>query len=631
MLQQMRENFTGTFALVILGIIGLSFVFFGISSPFVGGSYAAKVDGEEINAGLFEQSYRDAIQRNPQLASIEGELRMQVRRSLLDQLISRQLIDNYLNENGYRISDEQIVRYIQDTPEFQVDGKFDRDTYRTFLAERGMEPIQFEQMQRDSMRQQQLQAAIGATALVTPAEYRRYLNLVAEQRVVSVATISEANVADEIEVTDAMVTAYYENNPTLFQEPESVDVEYIRITRDAVAEEIAVDEADLEDYYEQNRDRYLQDEQRRVSHILILSGDDDDAAEAKAEAALARVNAGEAFAEVAADVSEDTGTAEQGGSMGTLTRSQLPGELGSVVFAMSQGEVQGPIESDFGYHIVKVDGVLEPGPLPLDQVRGELLSELRERELDDRYRDLESAMSTALFDHADIESIAAATGLEVETATGITRAGGEPFGSNQVAIDTIFSDNVLIDGEVSEVVELDANSAAMFKISEHRPAARRPLDQVRDDVVAALQSEQAETIMSGRVEQMSEAIKDGTDFAAAAETAGLEVDEPKLIARNDQSVDQGLLFEVFAAGKPATDSAITGQVRMQDGSFAVYKIDAVLPGRPESIPLAERDQGKQMLAQQSGIGDFQAFLKELQDDAKIVINDDVLAADDLFR
>jgi peptidyl-prolyl cis-trans isomerase D len=240
-------------------------------------------------------------------------------------------------------------------------------------------------------------------------------------------------------------------------------------------------------------------------------------------------------------------------------------------------------------------------------------------------------MSTALFDRADIESIAAATGLEVETATGITRAGGEPFGSNQVAIDTIFSDNVLIDGEVSEVVELDANSAAMFKISEHRPAARRPLDQVRDDVVAALQSEQAETIMSGRVEQMSEAIKDGTDFAAAAETAGLEVDEPKLIARNDQSVDQGLLFEVFAAGKPATDSAITGQVRMQDGSFAVYKIDAVLPGRPESIPLAERDQGKQMLAQQSGIGDFQAFLKELQDDAKIVINDDVLAADDLFR
>jgi peptidyl-prolyl cis-trans isomerase D len=612
-------------------MIGLSFVFFGLNYSFVGSPYAAKVDGEEIDAGVFEQNYRDAIQRNPQLATVEGELRIQIRRSLLDQLISRQLIENYLDDNGYRISDEQIIRYIQDTPEFQVDGKFDRDTYRTFLAERSLEPIQFEQMQRDSMRQQQLQAAIGATALVTPAEYRRYLNLVAEQRVVSVAKIGEPDVADEIDVTDAMVTAYYENNPTLFQEPESADVEYIRITRDAVADEIAVAESDLEKYYQQNRDRYLQDEQRRISHILILTGDDDEAARSKAEAALARVNGGESFADVAADVSEDTGTAEQGGSMGTLTRSQLSGDLASVVFSLNQGDVDGPVKSDFGYHIVKVDEVMERGPLPLDQVRGELLSELREREVDDRFRDLESSLSNALFDHADIESIAAATGLKVQSATGITRAGGEPFGSNQLAIDTIFGDNVLIDGEVSEVVELDANSAAIFKVSKHHEASRQPLEEVRDEVVAALRSEQAETIMSGRVEQMTEAVKGGEDFLVAAETAGLDVAEPQLIARNDRSVDQALLFEVFAAGKPATDSAITGQVRMQDGSFAVYKIDAVLPGRPESIPLAERDQGKQMLAQQSGIGDFQAFLQALQADAKIVINDDVLAADDLFQ
>ena len=184
MLQQMRDNFTGTFAIVILAVIGLSFVFFGLNYSFIGSSYVAKVDGEEINANVFEQSYRDAVQRNPQLATASGQIRVQVRRGLLDQLIGQQLVENYLNENGYRISDEQLMRILQQTPEFQVDGTFDMQTYRSFLGERGMEPTRFEQLQRNTLRQRQLQLAVVATALVTPAEYRRYLNLFAEQRVV---------------------------------------------------------------------------------------------------------------------------------------------------------------------------------------------------------------------------------------------------------------------------------------------------------------------------------------------------------------------------------------------------------------------------------------------------------------
>lgn len=631
MLQNMREKFTGTFAIILLAMIGLSFVFFGLNYSFIGSSYAARVDGEEISAGFFEQRYRDAMQRNPQLASLTGDIRVQVRRNLVEQLISEQLVENFLNEHGYRISNEQIMDFIQETPEFQLNGKFDMPTYRNFLAERGMDPATFETLQRANLRRQQLQLAIGASALVTPAEYRRYLNLIAEQRVVTVATMTPAAVDDEIEVNEEMIVAYFDDNPSLFQLPETVDIEYLQISREGVANDITIPEADVVSYYEANRDRYLQDEQRRARHILVLFNDDEAAAEAKANDVLGRLQAGESFADLAAEVSEDTLTASNGGDFGALTRSQYQDELASVVFSMDEGDVEGPVKSEFGFHVLQLDDILERGPLPMAQVRGELLSELRQREAEDRYRDLERGLSDALFENDDMQSIAETTGLEVQTSTGITRAGGAAFGANQAAIDAIFDELVLNGGQISEVTELDADSAAIFKVTKYNPATRQALADVHDQIETAMRTQLAENVLVERAEQMLAAIANGEDFGVAAEAAGLAVSEPQLLTRDKQDVDQALLFEVFAAGKPTTENPVTGRVRNLDGSYSVYSLDAVIPGRPESIPLAERDQGKLLMAQESGIGDYQAFVRTLYNDAKIVINDDIVAADDLLQ
>ena len=196
-----------------------------------------------------------------------------------------------------------------------------------------MDPIRFEQLQRKSLRQQQLQLAVGATAFVTPFEYRRYLNLFAEQRVVTIASISEDDVAEEIAITDEMVIGFYEDNPTLYRLPESADVEFIEIRRESVAEGIEISEEDLMAHYEESQGRYLQDEQRRARHILITFDDDEDAAETLANDLFARIQAGESFEDLATEYSADGGTASRGGDMGTLTRTQLPGELGSSILA----------------------------------------------------------------------------------------------------------------------------------------------------------------------------------------------------------------------------------------------------------------------------------------------------------
>ncbi len=631
MLQNIREKFTGWIAISILAVIGFSFIFVGLNYSFIGQSYAAKVDGVNIGLGQFENAYREQLQSNPQLAQLPEGFRQQLRSNILEQLIQQRVIDNYLDEAGYQISNEQVTAMIQQAPDFQVDGKFDIETYRTLLAQAGYEPAQFEEAQRVSLRRDQLQRAIRGSALVSPAEYRRYLNLAAEQRVVTLATIDAAAVANEVVVTDEMIVAHYDDNPTLYQLPETADVEYVEILRSDVAETVSVSEQELEEYYDLNKDRYLQDEQRQARHILILFGDDEDAAEEQARALLARLQAGEPFEDLARDNSQDGGTASQGGDLGVLTRTQLPGELGSSIFSMDEGAIDGLIKTDFGFHIVRLDRIFERGPLPMDQVRGELTTELREQQAESLFRDLERKLSDALFDATDIHSLAATVSAEVKGVTGFTRLGGEPFGTNQAAIDAIFDGPMLAGGLLSEIVELDANRSVVFEVTNHVEATRQPLEDIREEISEALKSEQAESLMDAKAEQMLAALAAGEEFATAAETIGASTASSTVMTRNAEDVDQSISVAVFTALKPSQDKPTTGKTRNAEGGFTVYSLDAVISGRPEAIPQADRDAGKMQLADQSGVGDFVAFVQALRENAEVAINDDALAAQDLLQ
>ena len=631
MLTKIREKFTGKLAIAVLAIIFVPFLFFGVSAPLTGSQIAATVDGSEIGVNQFEQAYRGQLDANPSWAQLPDEIRVQIRQSILDSMIRERLVDMYLIEDGYQISDTLLTAWLQRVPEFQVDGVFDMDTYRNWLLTRGLDSEQFETGQRISLRSDQLRRAVGGTSLITPADYRRFLNLIAEQRLVSLATFDIESAMAEVEVDDEMVVAFYDSNDTLFLTEESADIAFIEVRRDEISGNIEISEDALLEYYEDNQDRYLQDEQRQARHILVLSGDDEEAAEAEAAALLARIQAGESFEALAAEHSDDGGTASRGGDLGVLTRSQLPGELGGAVFSMDAGQVEGPIKSDFGFHVVQLEKILEQGPLPLDQVRGELLTELRDREAEDEFRELERQVSDALFDAPDLETIAAATGLEVQISEGFTRAGGELIGSNQAAIDAVFDSRVLYDGEISEVIELDASRSAVFKVTTHNEASRLPLEDVREDIIGALQSQEAQTIVFNRAEQLLVALNDGEDFGQAGEAAGATVSAPTLMDRQAAEADQAVLAQVFMAGKPTPGSPVTGSVSNSSGGITVYSLDAVLAGRPESIPLADRDAGRLELAQQAGSSDYLALVQALYEKADIVISQDALAEQELFQ
>jgi len=631
MLQNLREKFTGWVAITILAVIGVTFVFVGGANfVFVGNNYAAKVDDIDIGIAQFENAYRDQIQQNPQLAQVSPEIRGQVRANILEQLIQQRVIDNYIEGAGYQISDEQLTRLIQATPDFQVDGRFDMNTYLDLLAANGYEPTAFERAQRVTLRRSQLQFGIRATAIMSPAAFRRYLNLAGEQRIVRLAMIDPETVASEIEVTDEMVAAFYDDNPTMFQLPESADIEFIEIQRSEVAQGVSVSEADLLEYYEYNKDRYEQDEQRQSRHILILADDDEAAAEATANELLVRINAGEAFEDIAREYSADSFTAERGGDLGALTRAQMPDGLDSVVFPMSEGDVMGPIKTDFGFHLVRLDTIIETGPLPLDQVRGELTTELQDQQAEALFLDLERRLSDALFDATDMASLSAAVGIEAQSIAGFTRQSGEPFDGALNVVDAVFDEVVLSGEQVSEIIEIDANRSAVFAVTNHHPATRQPLDDVRAEVRASLELQQAEGVMAAKADQMIAALADGVEFTAAAEAIGATAEEPTIMSRSAQDADQSISVAVFTALKPAQDAPTVGSTRNSVGGYAVFSVEAVLPGSPESLPVEQRDAGKMQLTDQIGTGEFLAFVQALREDAEVIINQDVLAGQDLL-
>ena len=241
MLQHIREKFTGTFAIILLGMLGVSFVFFGIGNfNLLNAGNAAVVDDIEISAFALENNYQNTLLNMPNYGDLPPESLQLVRRSALEQLIREALLESYIAKNGFRIGDEQVTRMIQEEPTFQENGEFRRELYYSWLDQMVLDATTFEAQQRYALRTSQPQRGIGATAFVTPSEYRRYLNLYAEQRIASIATFDIAALADTIVVHDEDIQAFYDARPDGFRSPESADFEFLEVNRTALAEDLSL-------------------------------------------------------------------------------------------------------------------------------------------------------------------------------------------------------------------------------------------------------------------------------------------------------------------------------------------------------------------------------------------------------
>jgi peptidyl-prolyl cis-trans isomerase D len=595
------------------------FIFWGIQFESTANQAAAKVNGEEVPLTLVRNAWqqRQAELQQALRDELPEELARQEQARLVDGFIERQLLVQRAAERNYRISDAELARTLREIPALQVDGQFSRDRYAALLRAQGRTEAEFEQQFRRDLEAGQLRGAIAVSAFTTPSELRRRAELEGERRTVEYLLLPAERYLATATVSEAEVEAAYARDKARYLTQESANLQYLELRLADVAGEIEVTEEGLRAHYaEVAAERYSSPERRRASHILVESGADDAKARAEAEALLKRIQSGEDFGALARSDSDDPGSSGQGGDLGWATRESFVPAFADALFGMQQGEVKGPIKTQFGYHIIRLDGVEASGQRPFEEVRAELEESYRSEQAQatfyERSQELADEAFAAL---TELDSVAAKSGLALQRADGFTRLGSPVIGNSRQLIEAVFSDEVLRDGQNSPPIELEDDRVVVLRVLEHKPATERPLAEVRGEVEAGLRRAAAGKAAQAAAAEAAAAARAGRPLAELAAGLGLTAAPERGIGRGEMDVPPQLLRALYMT--TATGPASAGSVELDNGDAAVYLVKAIAKGSSDPSALAAASQPAVM---QVAAGEFAAYTNEVKRTAKIVRN-----------
>jgi peptidyl-prolyl cis-trans isomerase D len=632
MLQTIRDKISGVVATVFLSAIALVFIFWGAHGlvDFNTGSrtFAAKVDGDRIPIDQVQRAWQ---QRQSQLQQmLRGELPAEMVKSqqsmLLDQFVQEKLLKQRAERFGYRISDAELARQLMQRPEFQVDGKFSKDRYNALLAANGLTESGFEAQMQDGLLIDQLRNAVIESAFVAPYELDRRYAIEKQEREIDYALIPTSDFAASTTVTDEQVKKWYDENKQNYMLPETVNLQYVELTREHAEAGIEVTEQALKDYYETVKERFTTQEQRHGRHILITVGDgvDDAAAKKQAEELTAKAKTGVDFAQLAKENSKDAGSAQQGGDLGLATRDVFVGPFGDALFSMAAGEIRGPVKSQFGYHVIKLEEI-QPGHVKtFDEARAELEADYRKERAQNLFYDQSQKLADLAFASlTELDSVAKQLNLPVKTVTGFTREGGGEFGEEPSVIEAAFSDDVLERRQNSPLVTVGDDRALVLRVTDHKAAEARPFDTVSAQIREQLKSQRMREAAAAQGAFAMARLQKGEPWPAVTGALHLGAVGKRFMGRQDTIAPAAIVRAAFTA--PTTEISEAkpyfGGVTTDDGNYAVYAVTQVRNADPSKEAAAERTNRRRRAEVQAGNGEFNAYIGEAERTTKIVKNE----------
>lgn len=631
MLQKIRDHLSGWVAAIPFALIALAFVFWGVDAPsLLGGNYAAKVNGEEIPMSEFRRAFQDQLNQYQQYYAdeIPPVLEDSIRQNVINEFVRRELVDQRVTKAGYRIGDEELLEYVHGMQPFQVGGQFSPESYRARLSMLGLSAAGFEADQRKQLAADQLRDAILRSSFVTESEMRRYLELDGEQREVAYVVVDVNAYMNAVSVDETGIIEHYESNRDRYRTEEYLAIEYLEVRLDDVAAEVVVTEDDVRAYYDSVSDRFRTSEQRQASQILIaITGETDaTAAAARARDAMNRLKAGEDFAAVAADTSDDIDTRASGGDLGWMNHEDMEQILGSavaeVVFAMESGSLDGPVRGEFGYHIFQLDAIAAGETQDFESVRPELESEYRRQLAEELFYERADDMEAAAFEAWDeLQSVADNLALPLRQLTGFSRLGSGPFAGNTDVIDTAFSEEVLENGQNSRLIQIGDDYAIVLRVSAHQPSAEKTLDDVRDEIRAELTRNLATQHAMDLGDSVIAKTLAGGDLNTALAEIGFSLPAARWVVRSDAAVPTELLSSVFRAEKPTGEAPIVDGVPLANGNYAIYALTGVRPGDTSAVSITQYRNQSLQRSQQQAMGELTAYISQLEVGADIVVGD----------
>jgi len=574
MLTSMREGIKNSRVLkyVLVVFICAPFAFFGINSYFGNGGsvFAVKVDGEEVSVRVYEQELNN--QRNRLRQAFGGKIPAgfasddMLRQQALESVITSQAIAQAIDDQNIVVSKETLAKVIFETEAFQVDGRFDKDRYKAQLRSSGYTPETYEYQFSRDVAQLSLRDSVMTSSFVLGNETQAANVLLSQKRKAEFITFKLQPLLEKITIEDAEVSQYFDENQESFNHPERVKIEYIEMNPELLGVEIDVTEDDALAYYTENKDSYKIAEERVASHILFLldeNASELDAAEilAKAEGVKQRLDAGESFEDLAKEFSEDPGSAENGGSLGLFGRGAMVPAFEDVAFSIDVGQVSDPVRSSFGYHLIRVDEIKAEHGKEFPVVKDEVIALLKERQANDIFFDKNEQLANATFENPDTLIPAAdATGFAIQESDWIDRLSNTGIASSPKIIQAALSQDVLVNGNNSAIIELAENHAVVLRVKEQEGPRPKKLEEVSDEIRTLLRNKIAHETLNGLLETALSQYKEGTEGSVIALDLGGELTEASEYERSNSEVDGMIISQLFKM--PFKISQLSNQVKI---------------------------------------------------------------------
>ena len=626
MLQSIHDKLKGWLAAVVLGAIGLVFVFWGINWTLSAPNYVAKVNGSEVSANEVRQAYqRELAQAQRQSdGSISEAQRNQIKMRVLDQYVSGEALVTRADALGYRVSDQELLDDMSQVPIFQVDGKFDKAHAVAVLRAQGRSILEIEALFRRDAKLRQLDSALSMSSFATATEMKQFRALTKQQRELTWVPFSAEKYANQATPDDAALKTYYDAHKFEYMTPETVDLRYVEISLSQLASKVSVDDAQLKTYYDEQKvktpERFTEPEQRRVSHILlpVANPKDDAAVKAKAEGILKRVQAGEDFSALAKEFSQDPGSAQQGGDLGWSERKAWVAPFADAAYSMKVDEIRGPVKTQFGYHILKLAGIRPATVKTFEQAKPDLETEYRRNEAEKLFNNAQDQLAdAALQNTTDIDVVARKAGLTVLEVPVFSRIdGGGALSKVRAVIDAAFSQDVL-DGRLSPIVEVEKGRGVVLRATDHKLPQQKPMDAVRTEVVAAWKKQRGAELAAAAAADAVKRLTAGESWDAVVKSAGAAAPPAKFIARSDQEVPLEIRTTAFGQPKPA-GKPMYSDARLANGDAAVIALSAVREA-PSDAALPDMAMREQFAAQIAST-EAQSYAAGARADAKVTLN-----------
>ena len=573
-------------AQVILALLVLPFAFFGMESYFQGGGsepHVAEVAGEKILQRDFDRRLREQQDRMREMLGAQARPEMfdgtEFRTAVLEGMIQERLLQRAADASGLRVPDAQLQAVIAGQPEFQENGAFSLPRYQSLLRTAGMTETLYQERMRTELALSQVQAAFTAGTIVPSSVVDRVVRVLDQQREASQLVVSPDAFLRQVTIEPGAVQKFYEANRREFEIPEQVRVEYLVLSQAALAAQLSVTPQEVREFFEQNGAQFRGAEERQASHILVRvpAGADEKAKAAARERAAAIAEqvkkAPQTFADVARKSSEDPGSAPQGGDLGFLARGAMLKAFDQAVFSMKPGEIAGPVETEAGFHVIRLAAVRGDAGPGFDQVRAKVEDELRRSRAARRFAELAESFTNTVFEQSDsLKPAADQIGQPVQTSGWFSRQGGDaPKGTNERLLAAVFAEEVLRDKRNTAAIEVAPGVLMAARVVENRPAGVRPLADVAEALEKRLRLQRASELAVDEGRRRLADLRAGKDAGAGWSAA-------QTISRQQPgSLSEAAVRQVFRAD--ASKLPAYAGVEQPGGGFLLLRVSRVVESR----------------------------------------------------